>query len=110
MLDINTCGQGPYLAVERDITCAGMVAMCLDLNSEFRAEGFTFEPEPITDGFIHFSNYTGDDYKCMRVDLDSTGWPWVPENVMTAWKVPAACLCSLGNRSVTRTTRRMTPR
>ena len=81
------CRKDHAFKLEKNLTRANVVALCLDLNEEFKTEGFTFEPEPITDGFIYFTNYEGPLYKSMR--MRSSGnieWPWVPADVMSVWK------------------------
>lgn len=80
------CRNDHAFKLEKNLTRANVVALCLDLNEEFKIEGFTFEPEPITDGFIYFTNYKGPLYKSMRMIESICEWPWVPADVMSVWK------------------------
>ena len=108
---IHTYTYGPDIRLTCDVTKGNMVQLCLSLNEEFTTEGFTFEPDPIGNGFIKFSNYDnpnptyssigsashpdllwrnpqeGEAYKCIRFMSGSFGnQAWVPPDVMTSWK------------------------
>ena len=95
--DRRTYTTGYNLVFEEDVTKGSMVSLCLELNKEFKAEGHTFEPEGVSDGFVHVSNYglVGvDGYKSIRVHprdncffckQTGIGWPSVPPDVMSVW-------------------------
>ena len=65
--------------------------MCLSLNDEFKTEGFTFEPAPITDLLqLHVTLLRRHAH---HPPDRREKWPFVPEDVTTAWKdVPTTIL------------------
>ena len=77
---MNTYTSGYDLFFTRNITKGDMVNICNDLTSRFN-NGYIFEPEPMSDGFIYIKNQK---YKCMRLSCFRT--PLVLPNVMEEWK------------------------
>ncbi len=90
-IDTNTYTHGFNFKLHTPVTKDGMVTLCRSLEKTF-GEGNVFQPEGISDGFIHWVQWPGKDadtkaYKCMRCwrYKGSNHWPWVPVTAMTTW-------------------------
>jgi hypothetical protein len=88
----STYTNGYQLILSEPLTKKKLIQLCHELkrafNDFYNSTKFSFEPEPITEGGIVFSNYSDPFYKTMRISPHNCHglYGWIPENVMEEWK------------------------
>lgn len=87
----STYTPGYNLRTTQPLTKQKLVQLCHALaqafNTYYQTDEFSFEPEPITEGGIVFTNYKSV-YKTMRIfpTKKFSLYGWLPSNVMQAWQ------------------------